>query len=84
MSAVCLTVLLFGPQAALAGARELRLPLDSGATVAQVRAALGAACPALAPSLPASRFAVNHAFAAETDPVAASDEIALIGMVSGG
>lgn len=77
------TVLLFGPQAALAGARTLRLDVPCG-TVAGVRQALAQACPALASSLPASRFAVNQEFAADGDAVRSFDEIALIGMVSGG
>lgn len=79
----CVTVLLFGPQAALAGVRQLRLDVPEG-TVAGVRAALAAACPALAASLASSRLAVNQEFAGDADLVSASDEIALIGMVSGG
>lgn len=79
-----ITVKLFGPQAQLAGARELRLELADAPTVAQVRAALASVCPVLAPSLAASRIAVNHAFVSDSDTVNATDEVALIGMVSGG
>lgn len=77
-------VKLFGPQARLAGARALRVELGETPTVAQVRAALAEISPALAPSLAASRFAVNHEFANDADTVKATDEVALIGMVSGG
>lgn len=76
---------LFGPQAALLERREVVLSLpDAGPTVAEVREALGVAAPALAASLPHSRLAVNHTFADERQAIAANDELALIGMVSGG
>lgn len=79
-----ITVKLFGPQAQSAQARELRLVLAGSPTVGALRAALAAAVPALAPSLASSRLAVNHEFAADSDAVSATDEVALIGMVSGG
>lgn len=79
-----ITVKLFGPQAQLAQARQVRLDLAEVPTVGALRAALAEAKPALAPSLAASRVAVNHAFAADSDMISADDEVALIGMVSGG
>lgn len=80
-----LEVLLFGPQAALAGAREVRVALEgSEATPAAVLAALAEGAPALAASLGASRLAVNHEFAAADTVVRPGDEVALVGMVSGG
>lgn len=79
------TVKLFGPQARMAGKREAHIALpDEPTTIAQVRGALCAAEPCLADGLDESRFAVNHEFADEQQPVRAGDEVALIGMVSGG
>ena len=51
-----------------------------------VLAALARACPAIADALPGCRLAVNHAFADGDDapPIQSGDEVALIGMVSGG
>jgi molybdopterin converting factor small subunit len=78
-------VLIFGPQAALAGARAVRVAVAAErATAAEVLAALGAASPALEPSLRGSRLAVNHAFVGSGSPIGPGDEVALIGMVSGG
>lgn len=79
-----ITVKLFGPQARLAGASELAVEVPEPATCRAIVAQLRAAAPALAASLANSRLAVNHAFAADDEPVAANDEVALIGMVSGG
>lgn len=77
-------VLLFGPQAAAAGARVVAVEVASPASASGVRSALSAACPALTPSLGGSRLAVNRAIAADDTPVSPGDEVALIGMVSGG
>lgn len=79
-----ITIRLFGPQAQLAATHELALELPSAPTCGDLRRRLAEAVPALAPSLASSRLAVNHAFADDDTPVAASDEVALIGMVSGG
>lgn len=79
------TVLLFGPQAQAAGRRELTLELTGETTTcAQVRRALGEASPALAPTLDQSWLAVNLEYADEDQPVHEGDEVALIGMLSGG
>lgn len=53
-------------------------------TCAGVLAGLGEAAPVLAPMLGGSRLAVNHEFAALSDTIAPGDEVALIGLVSGG
>ncbi len=82
------TVKLFGPQAALAGRREVAVVLtrngEEAATAGGVLAGLGEAVPALRGSLAQSRLAVNREFAAAGDAVRPGDEVALIGMVSGG
>ena len=80
-----IAVKLFGPAAQRVGAREVHVALDQDhATCRAIRAALAESAPAMGELLPASRFAVNHEFAGEDDPVRAGDEVALIGMVSGG
>ena len=75
-------VKIFGPQAQLAGVRTLQVEADPN--VAAILEALAAASPALAPSLASSRLAVNHGYAAPEDTVKPEDELALIGMISGG
>lgn len=79
------TVKLFGPQAQQVGRREVTVELGAARpTCAEVRTALQDAAPELATSLPGSWFAVNHAYVDEQHVIAADDEVALIGMVSGG
>jgi molybdopterin synthase catalytic subunit len=79
------TVLVFGPVAQTAGERELRVSVRSARpSCAELRAAVTQQYPALASVLPACRFAVNDAFASESQIVQPSDDIALIGLVSGG
>jgi len=80
-----INVLLFGPQAEMAKANILTVEVETDrASVGSVMAALGVAAPGLGPSLPNSRLAVNHTYAASDDVLSESDEVALIGMVSGG
>ncbi len=79
------SVLLFGPQAMLAGQQEIEITVaEESPTAGNVLAALEAAEPKLAPSLRTSRLAVNHEFADANQPIQPGDEIALVGMVSGG
>ncbi len=78
------TIKLFGPQAKLAGTRELRVTVAKPVTVAAVLHAIATDCPPLAASAQASRLAVNQRFAGSDEAVAAGDELALIGMISGG
>ncbi len=78
-------VKLFGPEARAAGRREVELNLpDASPSAEHVLTALAQACPALAANKQALRLAINHAFAASGDIVAAGDELAIIGAVSGG
>ncbi|QDT69194.1 ThiS family protein [Planctomycetes bacterium MalM25] len=76
-------MLLFGPQAALAGEREIIVTAEEP-TAGRVLEALAQASETLAPSLAASRLAVNHKFVGDEHPIRPGDEVALIGMVSGG
>lgn len=80
-----ITVRLFGPQAAAANRRQVDVAVD-GATVCcnALRGALGRACPSIAKTLAGSRFAVNHQLVCDQHVIRAGDEVALIGMVSGG
>ena len=79
------TVKLFGPQAMLAGRDAVIVTLpDEAVACGELRQALAEAEPRLAPSLPNSRFAVNHEYVREAHRVTATDEVALIGMISGG
>ncbi|MEM7681277.1 MAG: MoaD/ThiS family protein [Planctomycetota bacterium] len=80
-----LDVRLFGPQADAVGERSVRLTLPcESCTCAQVLDALRTAAPPLAESIDSSRLAVNQRLADPADPVRPTDEIALVGMVSGG
>ena len=78
-------VMLFGPLSRAVGRPEVAVPLRCETpTCAMLRAALAEREPRLASWLSGCRFAVNREFAAEDRPIAESDEIALIGFVSGG
>lgn len=78
-------VRLFGPQAQLSGASVIDVEVQQAeATSDAVLSAIGQQCEPLAASLGASRLAVNHEFATAEQPITPDDEVALIGMVSGG
>jgi molybdopterin converting factor small subunit len=79
------SVLLFGPQATLAGARsvDVEIPIEAP-TASDIFTALREVAPALTGSLVSSRLAINHEFATADQTIQQGDEVALIGMVSGG
>ena len=77
-------VLLFGPERNAAGADSVAVEVAAGVSCGGLRTAISSQHPALRPFLRAGRFAVNREFAAEDRPVGAGDEVALIGLVSGG
>jgi molybdopterin converting factor subunit 1 len=77
-------VLLFAAARDLAGTDLATVALAAGATVAQLRAALGRDFPALAALLAKSALAVNHDFADDDRVLRESDEVAVIPPVSGG
>lgn len=80
-----ITVLLFGPQAQSVGASRVQVEVAAdSATAGGVLERLPSVAPSLAASIGASRLAINHEFAEPATPVAPGDEVALIGMVSGG
>ena len=78
------SVRLFARARDLVGAEVLAVPLPEGGTVGDLRRALAAACPALAPLLGRSAVAVNQEFAAEDVVPREGAEVALLPPVSGG
>lgn len=77
-------VLLFGPEAAAAGCADVRLHIDGVCTCASIKRELARSVPALAGVVGSARLAVNSEFASPEQAIMPGDEIALIGMVSGG
>lgn len=75
---------LFAVAQQLADRRELTVELPDGATVADLRSALGAQVPALAALLPRMLFAVDAEYANDDCPLRADAEVACIPPVSGG
>lgn len=77
-------VLLFGPLSQSASSDRVSVELAGETTTAgEVLQALGKT-PLFPGGLSGFRLAVNHAFANDHTPILASDEVAIIGMVSGG
>ncbi len=79
-----ITVRLFGAEAELAGQAQVTINVEDASTCGDLRRVLAKRHPSLAVRLPACRFAVNHEFAVEEHSVTEQDEVALIGLVSGG
>ncbi len=80
-----LTIVLFGPPARAAGTSQLHIVVPIGTpTCADLREAMVRQSPHLSQVLAACRIAVNHKFVPEETLLREQDEIALIGMVSGG
>lgn len=77
-------VKLFAVAKHAAGAEAIELEVPADAVVADVRTALLAAVPALAPAARHLLFAVDAEYARDLTPVAATQEIACIPPVSGG
>jgi molybdopterin converting factor subunit 1 len=77
-------VRLFAIQRELAGAREVPIELEDGATVEDAWAAVAARFPVLAPGRPSVRFARNGDYAEPSTALGDGDEVAFIPPVSGG
>ena len=77
-------VLFFAKARDLAGAPSRDLSLPDGATVADLRRALGESIPALGPLLPRLHVAIDNDYAADSDPIPQNAEIACFPPVSGG
>ena len=74
---------LFAGMAEAAGRRGLDVAWQGG-TVADLRAAVAAACPAVAPLLVRSVFAIDGRYVADTAGVPAGADVSVIPPVSGG
>jgi molybdopterin converting factor subunit 1 len=66
------------------GTSQVAVELPEGASLGQLRAALAEFYPPLREVLRHARLAVNNEYAADTTPLAAGAEVALIPPVSGG
>ncbi len=79
------TIKLFGPEAATANSRQISISLSSpNPTVTDLLLAIQSEHANLKIDPTHHRIAVNHEFADPNQPVRPTDEIALIGAVSGG
>jgi molybdopterin converting factor subunit 1 len=77
-------VKLFAVAKELVGRDVLEIEVPAGATVADVRDALGHAHPALSRVLPHAMWAIDASYAIETTPLSETSDVALIPPVSGG
>jgi molybdopterin converting factor small subunit len=79
------TIKLFGTEAMAVGHRQVELSLgDPVVSCEELRMVLVKEVPVLAGTIDSCRFAVNSQFVGNDHKVGEGDEIALIGMVSGG
>jgi molybdopterin converting factor subunit 1 len=81
---VRVTVRLFALARQRAGRAEVVLDLPEGATVADLKRALAASCPELAPLVPNVMIAVDSEYADDDVAIAPAAEVAVIPPVSGG
>jgi molybdopterin synthase catalytic subunit/molybdopterin synthase sulfur carrier subunit len=77
-------VRLFAVARQLAGRESIDLELPHGATVAQLRAALGTHIPQMSGSLSNMLFAIDRRFADDTGEIPENADVACIPPVSGG
>jgi molybdopterin converting factor small subunit len=79
------TIKLFGTEAMAVGYRQVELALDDPVvSCEELRVVLVQEVPVLAGTIDSCRFAVNSQFVGNDHKVGEGDEVALIGMVSGG
>jgi molybdopterin converting factor subunit 1 len=77
-------VKLFAVARQRVGDDSVEIELPAGASVSQLRHALAESYPSLADVLPHVRFAVNSEYAADSQPIPAAADVAVIPPVSGG
>ncbi|MBB3209653.1 molybdopterin converting factor small subunit [Rhodopirellula rubra] len=80
-----LQVLVFGPQARTVGTDRMKLgktkfPITADALMSRIVETY----PNLSSSIGVSRLAVNHEFVESNSLINAQDEVALVGLISGG
>ena len=78
------TILFFATLKDRAGRERMEVELADGATVAELKARLGAELPALTPNLPTALVSRNKEFAFAEEVLRDGDEVALFPPVSGG
>ena len=79
-----ISILLFGPLARHANRDSIDLHWREGITAGAIIADLRRTYPDITAMIDSCRLAVNHDFAGAETPISPSDELALIGFVSGG
>jgi molybdopterin converting factor subunit 1 len=84
MKSMTIRVKLFAVAKERAARDELELELPSGATIADLRAAIESQHPQLAAIIPCVMWAVDKSYANNTTPLTPNSEVALIPPVSGG
>lgn len=78
------TVKLFAAEARAVGRSEVTVELAGEPSCDRLRAVLAELYPPIEPLLGSARFAVNSEFVGPEHVIQPGDEVALIGMVSGG
>ena len=78
------SVKLFAMAQHRTGQQEIKVTVESPATVDNLKTAISVQFPELGDVLPHCMVAVNTEYASPTDPITESDEIAIIPPVSGG
>lgn len=80
-----LQVLVFGPQAHSVGTdRLLIVDIHFPITAGELMTKIASVYPDLAASIGVSRIAINHEFAASDCLIGSGDEVAIVGLISGG
>lgn len=77
-------VLLFAQARQIVGGDTIEVEVESGCNVAELKAAIAAACPDLESLLSRSSIALDQKYAVDSDTVEAGMEAAMIPPVSGG
>jgi len=78
-------VLVFGMQSRAIGADRVTLnELSFPVAASEVLTLIARVSPELSASMGVSRLAINHEFADSTTLIHAGDEVALVGLISGG
>jgi molybdopterin synthase sulfur carrier subunit len=78
------TVKMFAAARDLVGGSEVKLEIQDGATVGELRSLLAEKYPPVAPLVARAMFAIDARYANDEDVVLATQEIACIPPVSGG